>query len=62
MTLKPEWDEEIGLVTKRSYVQTHSALTEYKVLDNSSKAALVELQPITGRYIFSIFKVYVLKF
>ncbi|XP_014670729.1 PREDICTED: uncharacterized protein LOC106811571 [Priapulus caudatus] len=48
MTLKPEWDEEKRAVMQHSYVRTHAALTEYRVLDSSSKAALVEVQPVTG--------------
>lgn len=49
MVLKPESTPDTRLVSKRSYVESHQAITEFEVLDSHGNAALVECTPLTGR-------------
>ncbi|XP_046564628.1 uncharacterized protein LOC124273413 [Haliotis rubra] len=48
MVLKPESTPDTRLVSKRSFTESHQAITEFEVLDSHGNAALVECTPLTG--------------
>ncbi|XP_064612439.1 uncharacterized protein LOC135476369 [Liolophura sinensis] len=48
MCLRPEHKEETKLVTRKSSLIGHDAVTQYRVLDSHHQCALVECQPFTG--------------
>ena len=53
MMLSPEYNDLTRLVmpkSKRSHIDSSSAVTKYRVIDSNYAVSLVECQPVTGRH------------